>query len=292
MLKDPRASHLKNVLRDELAGLSALAARDFTQVGQTNALRDAMVGETDAFLNDIISNDKSALGLLTGDSTFANKTLADFYGLTFPAGTDTSKFMPLSAGRLGLGSQASVLTNTAGGSPTFTNPIKRGHWLADKLFCNSPPPPPPNIPPLPAQDTTNATIRQRVSAHVNQASCAACHNTMDNLGFGAESYDPFGRWRTQYSDGTAVDATGSFPDGTMFKDAKGLFADMGAQPQARSCVAQQLFKLALARALSPSDVCTANAVAGASVTETSHFSDLIASIAGSPLFTQQIGEAP
>src|SRR5450755_2947266 len=120
MLSDSRATNLKNVLRDEYAGLLSLARTDLTQLGQTNELRDAMVGETDAFLADIIENDRSPLTLLTGTQSFVNKTLADWYGLSFPTGQDPATFVPLASNRTGLGSQASVLVNTAGGRPTFT----------------------------------------------------------------------------------------------------------------------------------------------------------------------------
>ena len=140
MLSDTRATNLKNVLRDEYASLLSLERTDLTQLGQTNALRDAMVGETDAFLADILTNDRSALTLLTGTQSFVNKALADWYGLSFPTGQNTATFLAVAGGRTGIGAQASVLVNTAGGSPTFTNPIKRGHWIANKLLCINPPP--------------------------------------------------------------------------------------------------------------------------------------------------------
>jgi hypothetical protein len=293
MLADPRASHLKDVLRDEYADLSFLARTDLTQVGQTNALRDAMIGETDAFLTDLIKNDRSATTLLTSRTSFVNKTLADFYGLPFPSGTNPQQFVGVPSDRMGLGSQASVLTNTAGGSATFTNPIKRGHWVAQKLLCNEPPPPPPGIAPLPPASQTNPSIRQRLEAHVSQPSCQGCHVTMDAVGLGAENYDPFGRWRTAYADAAAVDSAGKFPDGTSFIDSRDMYGKLATQPQARNCVAQQVLKLALSRNLTTSnDLCIAELVSQAAVTDDAHFSDLITKVATSPLFLQQTGEAP
>ena len=44
---------------------------------------------------------------------------------------------------------------------------------------------------------------------------------MDPLGFALENYDAIGRWRTT-SDGIAVDASASFPDGTRFQGMAGL----------------------------------------------------------------------
>ncbi len=294
MLTDARATNLKNVLRDEYAGLLSLARADLTQLGQSNALRDAMVGETDAFLADIVDNDRSPLTLLTGTQSFANKTLADWYGLSFPAGANASVFLPLPSTRTGIGSQASVLINTAGGSPTFTNPIKRGHWIANRLLCINPPPPPPNIPPLPPASTEHPTVRERLDAHLNTPACKACHADMDSVGLGAENYGPFGQWRTSYADQAPVDASGTLPgDGTPFADSAGMYLALGASERARTCVALQFMKLALSRDLgTEADQSTASAVAKSGVTGTSHFSDFIWSITTTAQFLKQTGEAP
>ncbi len=293
MVADPRTVNLKNVLRDEFADLAFLAKTDLTQVGQTNALRDSMIGETNAFLADLITNDRSPQLLLTSTQSFVNKTLADFYGLTFPAGANPASFVPVTSTRVGLGSQAAVLTNTSGGSATFTNPIKRGHWIAKKLLCDEPPPPPPNIPPLPAVSQANATIRQRLDAHLNQPSCTGCHVTMDAVGLGAENFDPFGRWRLTYADQTTVDATGQLPDGTAFTDSTTMYTVLGTQKQAKSCVAQQVMKLALSRELrGVDDLCTADAVSVVAITDRSRFSDLLVQVATTNQFLQQTGEAP
>jgi Protein of unknown function (DUF1588)/Protein of unknown function (DUF1592) len=275
-----------------------LTRTDFTQLGQTNDLRDAMVGETDAFLADIVTNDRSPLTLLTGTQSFVNKTLADWYGLSFPAGQSTSAFLPLTGTRTGIGAQASVLVNSAGGSPTFTNPIKRGHWLASKLLCINPPPPPPNVPPLPPASQANPTVRERLAAHLSTPTCVACHVAMDAVGLGAENYGPFGQWRTTYDDQTPVDASGTLPNatggnGAAFTDSASMYQALGSSDVAKTCVALQFMKLALSRDLpSTADQSAASAVALTGVTPTSHFSDLISSITTTTEFLQQTGEAP
>lgn len=294
MLADSRSTNLKTVLRDEYAGLLSLERTDLTQLGQTNTLRDAMVGETDAFLADILNHDRSPLTLLTGTQSFVNKTLADWYGLTIPSGQDTSKFTPVASTRTGLGAQAAVLINTAGGSPTFTNPVKRGHWIASKLLCINPPPPPPNIPPLPPASQANPTVRQRLDAHLNSPACTACHVAMDAVGLGAENYGPFGKWRTTYDDNTPIDATGTLPgDTTAFSDSAEMYQALGNSQTAKNCVALQIMKLALSRDLQTTgDTAVASTIAAAGVTPTSHFSDFISSIVTTNQFLQQSGEAP
>jgi hypothetical protein len=46
---------------------------------------------------------------------------------------------------------------------------------------------------------------------------------MDPLGFALENFDAVGKWRTS-SDGAAIDASASFPDGTTFEGVAGLRA--------------------------------------------------------------------
>ncbi len=294
MLQHPRAAHLKEVLRDELAGLGPFALRDFTLLGQTNALRDLMIRETDAFFDDLVSQDKSALTVLSGTQTFASKALADFYGLPFPAGVDPARFVPIAAPRrVGLGSHGAVLANTSGGTSTTTNPIKRGHFIVKKLMCDEPPPPPPGVPPLPAATGPDATLKERLDAHLSAPQCAACHRTMDNVGFGAESFDPLGRLRTTYADGSRVDASGVLPDGTAFADGPEMFSRLAEQASARRCMAEQFFALALSRPPKGlAERCAAQAVAQASVTPQGRLSDLVVGVASSPQFLNQTGEAP
>ncbi len=265
-----------------------------SQLGQTNALRDAMVGETDAFLADIITNDRSPLTLLTGTQSFVNKTLADWYGLSFPTGQNVATFLAVAGTRTGIGSQASVLVDTAGGSPTFTNPIKRGHWIANKLLCINPPPPPPNVPPLPAASMANPTVRERLNAHLSNPVCTGCHVSMDAVGLGAENYGPFGQWRAAYADRTPVDASGTLPGaGTAFSDSASMYKALGSSEIAKTCVALQFMNLALSRQLTaPADQSVASAIARSAVTPASHFSDLISGIVSTAEFLQQTGEAP
>ena len=292
MLKDPKATQLKNVLRDEYAEAGTLAVKDFTAVGQTNALRDAMIGETDAFFTDLIQSDLSPLKIISGTTSYVDQTLATEYGLTFPAGTPPTTYVALTSNRVGLGSQATTLANFSGGDPVITNPVKRGHFISRKLFCSEPPPPPGNIPPLPPADA-GTTMRERLIAHVSSPTCAGCHTVMDSFGLGVETFDPFGKPRTTYSDGSPIDASGALPDGTPFSDAASMFTAMGNEASARYCIARNFMDLALARTLTTTDeVCAAEAIAQGAVTPSGSFSGLVSQIATSSQFMNQVGEAP
>jgi hypothetical protein len=80
------------------------------------------------------------------------------------------------------------------------------------------------IEPIPPEGD-KITIRQRLAAHAQNASCAACHRNIDPLGFAFDQYDAIGQWRTRerVESGKGrdplVDASGVMPDGREFSDA-------------------------------------------------------------------------
>jgi hypothetical protein len=72
------------------------------------------------------------------------------------------------------------------------------------------------------------SLRERIAAHLEDATCAACHRKIDPLGLAFENYDAIGRWRTEETvrDGSGanpkVDASGELSDGRRFADANGF----------------------------------------------------------------------
>jgi hypothetical protein len=115
--------------------------------------------------------------------------------------------------------QGSILLVTS--YPDRTSPVLRGKWLLDTILGMPPPPPPPNVEGLkPVELSKPASMRERMQQHRNNPTCSSCHALMDPLGFSLENFDPVGRWRD--SDGTPIDASGVFPDGTQFRGVAGL----------------------------------------------------------------------
>jgi hypothetical protein len=58
--------------------------------------------------------------------------------------------------------------------------------------------------------------------HRKSAACAVCHTKMDPLGFSLENFDPIGRWRALENGGIPIDASATWPDGTVFDGVRGL----------------------------------------------------------------------
>ena len=294
MLKDGKAAALETVLRNEWAGLASLGTPSASRPGLPDATRMSMVGEVDAYLNDIIRNDRSFLNVVTGNYSFVDATMASFYDLPFP-GDDPAAFVRADASpnhRRGIVTTAAVLAATAG-DVAYTHPVKRGKWVTARILCTEPPPPPPNIPVIDFNPGSGGgTPRQKLEAHANAPACSGCHTTMDAVGLGLENFDPFGSWRNVYSDMTAIDASGTLPSGKSFATPFAMYDAVGEEPQTRACLAQQVMSYALTRAMSsPDDKCVTQAIGAVAVTPSSSFSDLIVKIVSTNQFQMQTGEA-
>lgn len=297
MLKDPKVSSMLKSLRNDWAGLLTLADPNGTLVGLSDDVRAAMVGEVDAYLQDIVTSDRSFLDVLTGQYAFVNQKMATYYGVPFP-GSDPNAYVKvaLPADRTGVVTTPGILTATAG-DVAYTHPVHRGHWLTQKITCTPPSPPPQNTnETFTNPSTSGESPRQALASHTSNPACAGCHVVMDTLGLGLENYDPFGQWRTIYPNvpGT-IDASGTLPPpgDKPFTNGLDMYADLAAADGTRACLAEQLMAYVLTRALtSTDDLCVVNAIGTASVTPTGAFSETIKLIAQSRQFLMQTGEAP
>ena len=100
-----------------------------------------------------------------------------------------------------------------------------------------------------AHGAVGKTTREKLSSHVADAQCRACHALMDELGFAFEHYDAIGRWRTA-DNGEPVDASGAVSqiDGEpTFRDALGLTKILAEAPEAEACALRNLVRYATGR---------------------------------------------
>jgi hypothetical protein len=79
-----------------------------------------------------------------------------------------------------------------------TDPIRRGRWIREKLLAGRVPDVPITVDAQVPEDP-HKTFRQRVQLVTSQAECWKCHRSMNPLGMPFESFDDFGRFRTQES---------------------------------------------------------------------------------------------
>jgi hypothetical protein len=273
MLKDPRARTLVDNFAMQWLQLKRIAfvAPDgglFPTFSQR--LRQAMLQETQMFLETVIREDRSILELVDADYTFLNERLAQHYGIADtngnrknekpvkPGGTpvrgDSFVRVSLQGGdRGGLLTQASILTVTS--NPTRTSPVKRGRWVLEQILGTPPPPPPPNVPELEESPKAVATgsLRQRMEQHRVNPSCANCHTRMDAIGFALENFNAIGAWRMK--DGAfEIDPGGTLPDGTQIKGVADLKKSILAKKgQFARCVIEKMMIYALGRGIEPYD---------------------------------------
>jgi hypothetical protein len=169
--------------------------------------------------------------------------------------------------------------------------VLRGKWVLENVLNAPPPPPPANVPDLEeAKVGAEATVRQRMEAHRNNAVCASCHSRMDPLGFGLENYDAIGTWREK--DGKfPVDSTGVLPDGRKFKGPVELAALLRTEGDAFSrCLTEKLLVYGLGRGLEPYDRSAVKKIVTMTKTNQYRFSSLIIDIVKSMPFQMRRGE--
>jgi hypothetical protein len=260
-----------------------------------NALRTAMIRETELFVGSIFREDRSLLELIDAGTTFVNGPLAKHYGLEAAyraaggTGADFRRVPCADRTRGGLLSQAGILTATS--NPTRTSPVKRGRWVLEQLLGEPPPPPPPNVPELAEDEAASATasLRERMEVHRRNAACAGCHARMDAIGFALENYDAVGRYREK--DGSfEIDAGGTFPDGTTFSGPAGLKDVLLARKREFCrCLAEKMMTYALGRGLEPADRRSIERIIERLESEDHRMSVLVAGIVSSDAFRERRG---
>jgi hypothetical protein len=62
----------------------------------------------------------------------------------------------------------------------------------------------------PPDPYSGATARDRYTQHSADPVCAACHASMDPIGFGLENFDPIGQWRDTENN-VVINASGTAP---------------------------------------------------------------------------------
>jgi hypothetical protein len=254
MLRDTRSASLVTNFAEQWLFVRDIEAKQpdglvFPDFDET--LRAAMREETDLFLDSILRENRSVVDLLTANYSFLNDRLAKHYGIPNIQGSDFRRVtFPADSPRGGLLGQGSILTLTS--YATRTSAVVRGKWVLENLLSAAPPPPPANIPALKTEGPEpgkTLTMREAMTKHRANPSCAICHVRMDPIGFAMENFDAVGRWR-DHDGGNNIDASGSFPDGTTFTGMAGLKKVLLAQKdQFVTTVAEKLLMYALGRNL-------------------------------------------
>lgn len=261
MLKDPRASALGERFALQWLELERLGGEVRPDAGRfpefDAELADSMRAEVVAFFNDLIREDRSLIELIDSRHAFVNERLAGLYGLEGVRGDELRRVAVTDPARGGVLGMPAIHAVTS--FPLRTSPVLRGKWILEVLLGERVPPPPPDVPPLKVSEegVTAASLREQLQLHRQDPNCAACHDRMDPLGFGMETFDVLGRWRGR-EDGHEVDASGVLPSGERFSgpaELKGIL--LRRQDQVMRHFVRKLTGYAFGRELNAFDDCVA-----------------------------------
>ena len=247
LLKHPRASRFVDDFTDQWLGLRAIDdtspdSKLYPEYAKNDLLKRSSVQETRAFFRRVLDENLSVREFAAANWTYANAALAQHYGLPGITSLALQKVnFPADSHYGGLWTQPAVLKVTANG--TYTSPVKRGVWVAERLLGIPIPPPPPDIPAVEPDIRGAKTLREQLALHSSQGSCAACHAKFDPYGFALESFDVTGTYRKNYrilnperksgpwwADGLPVDSSGQTPTGQAFKDIRDLRQTLAQNP--------------------------------------------------------------
>ncbi|MEY5026361.1 MAG: hypothetical protein RLZZ244_1889 [Verrucomicrobiota bacterium] len=236
MLADERITGFVNGFLDGWLNLRELGGmpppRENHRAFYAEDLPTSMKTEARLFFRDLLERNGSIREFLHAEHTFVDKKLAKLY--EFPE-RDTLRLadgfqkvrLAGNSHRGGLLGMAAVLTVSANG--VETSPVTRGVWVSENILGIHPPPPPDVVPAIDPDVNGATTIRERLAKHRADKACAECHRKIDPLGFSLETFDPVGRWRTQYPKNTKsqapapkIDSSGEFPSGETYADFEGF----------------------------------------------------------------------
>ncbi len=254
MLADPRSETLTTSFASQwllVRNLETVRPGENYALNFDDTLRKSMQRETELFVDSIVRENRGVLDLLTADYTFMNERLAQHYGFANIQGSHFRRVtLPVDSPRRGLLGHGSILTVT---SPAIrTSPVIRGKWILNNILGAPPPDPPPDVPALSDRRTQAKvrTMRERMSQHRANPTCASCHNMIDPAGFALENFDAIGRWRIVDESFNPIDASGALPDGSRFNGVVELRAALARHPERFvHTVTEKLMTYALGRGL-------------------------------------------
>jgi hypothetical protein len=293
MLADPKA----HALVDNFAGqwLQLRNLRNF----QPNTdifpdfddnLRQGFRRETEMLFESIIQEDRSVLDLLTADYTFVNERLARHYGIPGIYGSRFRRVKITDEARKGLLGQGSILVLTS--HAERTSPVVRGKWILENLLGQQVPPPPADVPPLPEKKDGDKpkTMREQMALHRVNPVCAACHKTLDPIGFAMENFNAVGAWRSEEAGGP-IDTSGELSDGTKVNGVVELRKALLTRPENFvTTFTEKLLTYALGRGLDTRDMPTVRAIVRDAAKDNYRFSSIVLGITRSTPFRNSAAE--
>lgn len=210
------------------------------------ALGSAMREETQRFLEELVwTADRDFREAFDAEYTYVNPELARLYGLSNGPRSGFARVqLPASSSRGGLLGQASFLSYSA--HTTTSSPTLRGKFVRERILCEPVAAPPSNVDtsfPAPRPGEPPKTMREKLVEHQRNPACSGCHQLMDPIGLGLESFDAVGRFREK-DNGATIDPTGVFDTAGQFIGPRQLGRLLREDERAVACLARNVFRMA------------------------------------------------
>lgn len=286
MMKDDKFVRALDTFHEQWLGLDvAFPAKDpdlypdFDEEAWQSARREALEFTSALYLEGTAS----APELLEANYTFADERLAAIYDVELPEGKARVELDEKR--RAGVLTQVGFLAATA--LDRQTQPIRRGVFIREHLLCQKPPPPPPGLVVVTPPDDGATTTRQRLQAHREDPSCAACHAFFDPLGLAFENYGPIGQWRDE-ENGVTIDPSGVLSDTDLgdevkFRDGVELSRLLAKSTTFERCLPEQWVRFAIGRSLNDADRCALDEIMKQQKERGGTLEQLLAAVAESKL---------
>lgn len=242
MLASPRLVDGMRAFFDDMFGFNAFrtVAKDSTIYPNfTSVTAEAAREQTlRTVINHLVVENKDYRDLFTTRSSFMTPALAILEDTPALPGW-TPYTLPADSRRVGLLTQVSFLSLHA--HPGRSSPTLRGQALREVLLCQHVPEPPAGVDfsIVNSPSSSYPTQRDRVNAHLENASCAGCHKIMDPIGLALENFDGDGSFRLE-ENGVVIDTSGDL-DGVKYDDAVGLAQAVHDNPGLPRCLVQRIF---------------------------------------------------
>ena len=224
-------------------------------------LQVSMRREAHDVFASVLRDDLPPARLFNPGFTVVDDDLAAYYGFPAVGAGGTTRISTDERG--GLLSQGHFLTSTARGTD-FKRVIHRGLWTLTRAMCQSV----PMLDPA-TREEINGSVGQidpatplpaQMQIHRNSsARCNGCHAQMDPLGLALENYDPDGRFRERYADGSVIDNDFDY-QGTSMRNPSELSAYLQQSGDFERCVAEKLLTFGLQRAPMPDEACIVDGI--------------------------------
>ena len=224
-------------------------AKDSTAYSDYATLKPAMVKDATDFvvaLGSMTPGTRTVAQLLGADWTSTqDQGLLGLYEASSEKNANGYYKLQTRRGILNQGAFLSVYAHAS-----ETGPVLRGVALLRRVTCiGVPSPATQNITVVPLVPDPTKTTRERLTAHVTDPVCAACHTGIDSFGLSFEIYDGMGKHQTSDM-GQPIDSSSTI-SGTDFDgnytDSNQLAVALAGSPMVRECFARNVFRASSGR---------------------------------------------